>query len=85
MQSVHIHAHVYFTQGHTVHPEFAKIIGDGFVLHNGVTWFSASVSNVVQTSSVDGFSGGTSAALVDARQSSALLENVLKACELTSS
>lgn len=48
---------------------FVKIVGDVFVLHNGVTWFNASVSNVVQKSSADRSSGGKSGGLVDARQS----------------
>jgi len=43
-----------------------------FVLHNGVTCFNASASNTVQKSSTDRSSGGISADLVDARQSSSL-------------
>lgn len=48
---------------------FVKIVGDAFALHNGVTWFNASVSNVAQKSSADRSSGGRSVGLVDARQS----------------
>jgi len=51
---------------------FARTDGDVFVLHNGVTWFNAAVSNLVQKSSADRSSGGISADLVDARQSSSL-------------
>ena len=69
--STHPHARSLHT-GTYCSSRSARIIGDVFVMHNGVTWFSASVSNVVQTSSADRSSGGTSEALVDARQSSSL-------------
>ena len=48
------------------------ILGEVFALHNGVTWLSASESNVVQKLSADRSSGGISTELVDACQRSSL-------------